>query len=202
MYIDDDTVDLAIVRVAIDERKMDFMTLSTEMVATPETLRELRANENDEVLFTGLFTWHPGARKNYPIVRHGKIALLPEERIPFDRRFPDTTVDVYLAEITSFGGNSRSPVFLRIGGLREGPSGPQVSGYKYYLLGVMKGFFPEASEFAIEVETRQGMVAQNSGIAAVVPAHYILRILQGAPAQALRDTLVESNLKQRNQKPN
>jgi tetratricopeptide (TPR) repeat protein len=142
-------------------------------------------NENDEILFTGLFDWNPGAKKNYPIVRHGKLASLFEERIPLDRSNPSKTVEVHLADVMSFGGNSGSPVFLRLGGLREATNA--LTPYSYYLLGVMKGFFPEGLNFSIEVAEMKGSVAQNSGIAAIIPADKILNLLDSPRGRAYRE---------------
>jgi hypothetical protein len=92
----------------------------------------------------------------------------------------------------SFGGNSGSPVFLRIGGIREGPTN-SLEGYSYYLLGVMKGFFPEAMPFELDLAQIPGQTAQNSGIAAVVPADKILHILGSPRAQAYSELAVASS---------
>lgn len=192
---EDDTVDVALTHVSVDQARIDARWIGTDLFATKEIIRKERVDENDEVLFAGLFAWYPGAKKNYPIVRHGKLSLLPEERIPTDQRHPDVTEDLILAEITSFGGNSGSPVFLRLGGIRETNKGPLVGGYQYYLLGVMKGFFPEAQPFVAEVKEIKGAARQNSGIAAVVPAEKILRILETPRAKAHVEELVRRNSK-------
>jgi hypothetical protein len=186
----DETVDLALFRVAPNQATIDARWIGSDLITTPQMLHELRVNENDEVLFTGLFTSYLGTRKNYPIVRHGKVALIPEERIPTNRNNPNVTSELYLAEITSFGGNSGSPVFVRIGGLRETVGGPQLSGYRYLLLGVMQGFFVQAIPFTVEVKEVDGVVGQNSGIASVVPAHIISRILASPRARAIVDGIV------------
>ena len=188
---EDDTVDLAITPIGLGPQT-EFKTIPTSMFATKDLIKQKGVNENDEILFAGLFTWYPGAKKNYPIVRHGKIALLSQERIPLDKRHPDKTVDVYLADVMSFGGNSGSPVFLRIGGIREGPTN-SLEGYSYYLLGVMKGFFPEAMPFELDLAQIPGQTAQNSGIAAVVPADKILHILGSPRAQAYSELAVASS---------
>jgi Tetratricopeptide repeat len=174
---DDDTVDLAITPVQLNREIIDYKTIQSELFATKTILQKEHVNENDEILFAGLFAWSPGAKKNYPIVRHGKLARLAEERIPLDRTNPTKTVEVHLADVMSFGGNSGSPVFLRLGGVREGSTTASF-GFSYYLLGVMQGFFPEGVDFAIEVAELKGSTAQNSGIAAVVPSDKILKLLE------------------------
>lgn len=199
---DDATVDLAITQVHPDESAVDATWIPLDILLTKDHLKNLEIDENDEVLFAGLFAWDPGARKNYPIVRHGKIALIPEERVPLLFGHPESSADVYLAEITSYGGNSGSPVFLRLGGLRETLKGPSLGGFSYRLLGVMQGFFPEASPVAVEVNIARGVAGQNSGIAIVVPAEKILHILESPRTKSFVDDLVERELKQRSQKRN
>ena len=113
-------MDLAVTPVQINHDVIDYKTIQSDLFATKDLLQKQHVNENDEILFTGLFAWNPGAKKNYPIVRHGKLARLAEERIPLDRTNPTKTVEVHLADVMSFGGNSGSPVFLRLGGVREG----------------------------------------------------------------------------------
>jgi len=190
--LDDETVDLAVTPVAFDPRVLDFKTIQPELFATAEFLNKEKINENDEILFAGLFAWHAGVKKNYPIVRHGKLSLLAKERIPLDRRRPERTVEVYLADVMSFGGNSGSPVFLRVGGIRERPQ-IAIGGFSYYLLGVMEGFFPEGMEFAVEIAEHKGMAAQNSGIAAVIPVDRILHILDTPRARAYREAAIASH---------
>lgn len=190
----DDTVDLGLVSVWVDETKVDAVWIPTSMFVTKELIKTYAVSENDEILFAGLFNWYAGSMKNYPIVRHGKLALLPNERIPLNRERPELTADLYLAEITSFGGNSGSPVFLRLGGMREAAGQQHLEPYSYFLLGVMQGFFPEASPVAVEARQVHRIAAQNSGIAGVVPADKILHILQSPRAKAKMDELVRKQL--------
>lgn len=191
----DETVDLAAMHISIDENVVDFRTIGTDLLATRDVIRSLNVNENDEVLFTGLFAPYSGIKKNYPIVRHGKIALIPQERVPIrvtpDREFQ---ADVYLAEVMSFGGNSGSPVFLRVPPLREMPESPRLTlNYQYYLLGVMEGFFPENEKITIEVRRIAGRGEQNSGVAVVVPADKIIDVLSSPRARAFKSSTVAAD---------
>jgi len=191
---DDDTVDLALLQLSPPEEQIDAAWFPTELFATADVFKKLRINENDEVLFAGLFTGYRGSKRNFPIVRHGKLALVTDERIPIDSRNPNLTVSLILAEVTSFGGNSGSPVFLRVGGIREGAA-ITIAGYSYYRLGVMQGFFSEGTDLALDVTTLHGTVSQNSGIAGVVPAEKILRILSSPRAHAIHDRVVANTLR-------
>ena len=190
---DDETVDLALLQLSLDEDKVDAIWFPTDLFATKETFKKLRINENDEVLFTGLFASYRGAKRNFPIVRHGKLALVTDERIPIDPRNPSLTEDLILAEVTSFGGNSGAPVFLRVGGIREGAT-VSVAGYSYYLLGVMQGFFSEGMDLTLDVTAIHGTVSQNSGIAGVIPAEKILHILDTPRARAIHERIVAKSL--------
>jgi len=164
---------------------MDVAAVPTDQFMTTDPFKKLNINENDEVLFAGLFAAYRGIKRNFPIVRHGRLALITDERIPVPVPFnPNLTEQLILAEVTSFGGNSGSPVFLRVGGIRDGT--PAVAGYSYYLLGVMQGFFQEGTDFSLEITPLlRGSVSENSGIAAVIPAEEILHILQTPRARAL-----------------
>jgi len=190
---DDETVDLALLQLSPDEQRVDAFWFPTELFATKETFKNMKINENDEVLFTGLFAAYRGAKRNFPIVRHGKIALVTDERIPIDPRNPGLTENLILAEVTSFGGNSGSPVFLRVGGIREGAM-VSFSGYSYYLLGVMQGFFSEGMDFTLDVTAIHGTASQNSGIAGVIPAEKILHILDTPRARAIHERIVAKSL--------
>ena len=143
----------------------EFKTIPENSFATKSFIEEQHVNENDQIFFTGLFTEYFGAQKNYPVVRHGRLALLPGEDVAIDPSKPDKKSQIYLAEVTSFGGNSGSPVFLRLGALREGLQVDLRVGYTYRLLGVMRGFVSDEE------------AKQNTGIALVVPAEKIVEIL-------------------------
>jgi hypothetical protein len=191
---DDETVDLALIQLSPDEDKLDAIWFPTELFVTQDIFKKLKINENDEVLFSGLFNAYRGAKRNFPIVRHGKLALVTDERIPIDPRNPNLNVDLILVEVTSFGGNSGSPVFLRVGGVREGAV-TSIGSYSYYLLGVMQGFFSEGADITLDVTAIRGTVSQNSGIAGVIPAEKILHILSLPRALAIHERVVASTLR-------
>ena len=190
----DPSSDIAMSPIKINPEIADIKWLPTSMLLSKDELRDRAIDENDEIVFTGLFDWDPGSRKNYPIVRHGKVALIPEERVPLARGLRPPTADVYLAEVTSFGGNSGAPVFVRLGGARETLKAPVLTRYSYLLLGIMKGFFPEAASEASGLKTPQGVITQNSGIAMVVPASKIQEILKSPAVNAWTDALVRREM--------
>jgi len=162
--VTDPIADVAVIPINLGE-SLEYKTTPVNLLATKDVIKQLNVNENDEIFFTGLFTGYWGALKNYPIVRHGRLALLTDEKLETERTAPGKKTDIILAEVTSFGGNSGSPVFLRIGPLREGLDINMRLGYQYYLLGVMKGFVSDEE------------AKQNAGIATIVPADKIADIL-------------------------
>lgn len=185
--IDDNDLDadVAVCPINISDSVYDFKTLPIGSFVTEQTLQNMRINENDEVLFSGLFLPYHGANKNYPIVRHGKLALIPKERIPWvenpENGSKSTAQDLYLAEITSWGGNSGSPVFVRLSGTRE--SGGLLTNVQYLLLGVMHGYFNASRQAALDTSAvtdtahQEVQLTDNSGIAAIVPAQKIADII-------------------------
>lgn len=126
------------------------------------------------MFFCGLFSNFYGQLRNYPIFRFGKVALLTEERIPFDNQLSE----LYLLETTSFGGNSGSPVFFNLGGMREGMGLVINTKYEYFLAGIIKGYFGAPIDAKVlNINKPITIPFQNAGIVAVVPAHLLLEIL-------------------------
>jgi hypothetical protein len=59
-------------------------------------------------------TQYYGESKNYPVVRRGSLALMTDEQIDT----PTGKQKAFIAELASWPGNSGSPVFLSLTGLR------------------------------------------------------------------------------------
>ncbi len=94
------------------------MFIPDSLIATSEILKRYKISEGDEVFFSGLFTSHPGQKKNQPIVRFGRVALMSDEKIEWREKDKAAKfLDLYLVECQSFGGNKNwllklSPKFL------------------------------------------------------------------------------------------
>ncbi len=189
-YSPDPSVDLAITPIGLDVSKLDVVFLPSDMLLGDADVAKNHIVEGDSVLFTGLFVQFVGQVHSEPIVREGKIAMMPREQVP-------TTLhslgDVYLVDSHVFGGNSGSPMFVNLAGQRDG--GLMV-GINYKLLGVVSGFETESSTFEMQaVASYAGTVAANSGIAMVVPAQKVLDIINSPDLKKLRDDAVASMLK-------
>jgi len=177
----DPTVDIAVIPALPDQKIFDFKMLPEEMLTTKELFEKNHIKEGDEVFFTGLFTGHVGAKKNYPIVRFGRVAMLTDEKIEWEGEL----VDLYLVETQSFGGNSGAPVFFYLGAIRD-PGVIRVGTPKLFLAGVMKGSFNKGNPISVVQTNTIPIAYENLGIAAVVPAYNLHEILFSDKLRAIR----------------
>lgn len=178
----DDSVDLALVQVAPDPKIFDYRTVPDSILATEEVVKKESISEGNKIIFSGFFYQVPGLKQMEPILREGIVAMMPEEDLT-------TTTGkngrVYLGEVHAFHGNSGSPVFVDIGGLRGGSL--QI-GFDYRLLGVVSGAYSEGDLNNLVLETPMASKPGNSGIAMIVPASALKALLNDPRVVAMRDT--------------
>jgi hypothetical protein len=120
-------------------------------------------------------------KRNYPIVRFGRVALVTDERIDFG----GVKAELYLMETSSYGGNSGSPVFFYLGTDRE-PGSVVVGKPVLELAGVMSGRFNDAVEVEALETAVKNFVRPSMGIAGVVPAYKLHDILFSKELTELR----------------
>ena len=180
-----ESVDLAILNIAPDLKKYAYMTIPASMIVSSEQLKSGEVGVGDPVSFAGYFSNFPGQIRIEPIVREGVIAMLPDEEL-------DTTLHkkgrLFLADLHAFHGNSGSPVFVNVGGFHRGNVS---AGERYLLLGVISGYYPESAGFSVPAATiLTGEVRDNSGIATIVPAEELTKLLNSPAVKADRDSQV------------
>jgi hypothetical protein len=181
---EDDSIDLAVLPVAPDVARFDFKTVPFTWLATSDLLSKHRITEGEPVFFAGFFYQFPGTRRIEPIIRHGTIAMMPYENIPFVGH----AEKVYLADVHVFGGNSGSPAFINLGGMHEGMMDLSQD---FRLLGVVNGDVSEDENFNLELTaTIRGTARANSGISTIVPADDLKALLEDPRLQKIRDNLV------------
>lgn len=135
----------------------------------------------DEVVFFGRFVNHEGHQRNKPVVRFGNIAMMPEADAPVRVGALDQLA--FLVECRSLGGFSGSPAFVSLaprrwmGGIQKSGLSPSTPKF----LGVDCAHLPFWSAVC---ESRDGATRvpdlwseTNSGIAVIVPAWRLLRLL-------------------------
>lgn len=198
-FPEDESVDLAVIPVSVDRKVFDILPIPDTSLVTREIVRAKKIVEGSEVMFAGFFSQFPGRHRIQPIVREGIIALMPEEEIV-------TTMErlgrLYLADMHVYGGNSGSPVFVNMVGIRG--SKVKITPFPYGLLGIVSGYFFEDASHRLHVNTLvegplavKGIVKVNSGVSAVVPADELYKILNSAALIAYREMAVHAEL-QRN----
>ncbi len=194
----DSTCDVAIIPITPDPEKVIITSVPIDRLLTAESLSEKGIGIGDEVFMPGLFTHAAGQKRNMPIVRHGNIAMLPEEQIQIDRGF----ADVYLVEARSIGGLSGSPVFVRqtaaIQFQRDNETKIiQATSNEFFLLGLAHGHWDiRESDINNPGLTHDRQRGVNMGIAVVVPAYKILEVMANSHFVAFRQSL-EDQLKRR-----
>ena len=181
VFPSDPSVDLAVCPFGFNPEAVDALVIPESLFATKDVVNSRQISEGDTVLFTGFFAQFPGKQKIQPIIREGKLAMLPDEDIP-------TTLGVaghlYLADMHVFHGNSGSPVFVNIGGFRQNMMTPTES---FLLLGVVSGFVYETSDLQLQVtSTVSGKLGSNSGIATIVPVDELKALLDGPELTVMR----------------
>jgi hypothetical protein len=180
----DDSVDLAVMPILPPEPH-DTMTIPTSMFATKDYIKGHRISEGSPILFSGFFVQFPGEQKFQPIVRQGIVAMMPDEPI---MNTSGKKGVMYLGDVHAFHGNSGSPVMVAADTLN-------IDGY--HLLGVISGYYFETAEQKLEISTTLSKsVAENSGIAMIVPVDYIQDILDNPTLKQAREQAIQQFLTQ------
>jgi hypothetical protein len=190
---DDPVLDIALAYVRY-QRDWDHLGVHTSLLLNDDVAKAHEVGVGDAVAVTGLFSKHPGTRRNIPIVRTGNLAALIEE--PIRVTLPGGThvdVEAYLIETRSFGGLSGSPVFLNLGDVRR-INGEIKYATKptYFLLGQVFGHWNE--EVSTPLEGTSSMTQQeivNLGISIVIPARHVGEALEGPVARGIRAEVAE-----------
>lgn len=150
-------------------------------VAKDESSLRGKIGLGDEVNIVGLFSESYGRMRNYPIVRCGTIARMPDEKIPIELSETDIgETDAYLIETHSTGGLSGSPVFLNVSGVRYIDGEPKFRESLYFLLGLVHGHWNMSigAKKNILAEFKELIENINTGISVVIPAAQIFEVLE------------------------
>jgi hypothetical protein len=146
----------------------------------------------DEVFFPGLFVEAVGTKQIVPIVRHGNVAMLPNEEL----QIKGTFAHVYLVEARSMAGISGSPVYVRetieLRAKRDNGKDVLVRGSgEMKLLGLMQGHWDISESELNEPRFRNDPRGVNLGIAIVIPASKILEAIDQPELVKMREEIEE-----------
>ncbi len=180
----DPKVDLCILPAGLDQKVYEFRTLRHDFFAPSDALKVPMLKEGAEVIFLGLFVHHPGEQRNQPIVRFGKVALVPTESILWGEHL----LDLILIEAQAFQGNSGAPVFVFLGDRDEnGLPIPR-------LLGVLKGALTQKVTGRFEDDENVRFWLPNTvGVSAVIPAYLLEEMLRETVIPALDKTALKAD---------
>jgi len=192
----DDGVDIAVFR-SLHYSETKYEIFPRNLIATTDLVKTEEIAQGDRVVFPALLVNFVGSSRNYPVLRNGVIALLPEEKVPMQYRVGSRVVrtqqEVLLLDATSIPGASGAPIFLWPGPRIKG-NAFMLGGGSPYLLGVMHGFYPAAPRELVEVHTVASaqMYAENSGIAIAFPSWRLHEILEREDLRTRIEGLVSS----------
>jgi hypothetical protein len=182
-FLDDSSVDIA---ACVMDGTGSITTggLMADWILTDELAKNLDIGVGDVCYTVGLFRLFAGEDRNLPVVHTGNIALLAgEQRIPVTNGSKISFSDSHLVEQTSLNGLSGAPVFVRPTIMSDvqmkggGSRRIRVGDSAIKLLGVWQAAWEGVPT---EFSGRQVGMRVAVGIGAVVPAKYILALLESS----------------------
>ena len=111
----DKGVDLVVFRSPV-LKEVKYDCIPTEFIASREDYSQEAIRTTDRVIFPCLLVRFMGRERNYPVVRDGTIALIPEEPVPLTYEVGNEEINtvqhIILLDATSIQGASGAPIFL------------------------------------------------------------------------------------------
>jgi hypothetical protein len=186
--------DVAAIRISFNLAEYGLQFLPTDLFATQDWLSEHNVGIGDRLVISGMFSEYVGSVRDEPILRFGRISLIPTEklRIPPQGLIPGMEIEAILAEAASWGGQSGSPAFVYFSFDRGLFVGDRVEMRlpNPRLLGLVHGHYNIVQRvIEKDAEYQDLRVPLNAGIAIIVPAMKILELLNSAPVVEDREEL-------------
>lgn len=183
----DPSVDLAVMPMAPSPKTFAYRGIPSSAFATRDVIKSDGITEGDDVILAGFFYPFSGKQKIQPLVRHGIVAMLPDEKVPGTMG----AGKLYLIDLHILHGNSGSPVMVCKGS--PTPKEIIVIGSGCRLLGVVSGYFYEDEELELRATTPlSGRGKANSGVSAVVPVDELLDLLNTPTLRTLRESQIKA----------
>lgn len=170
LFHPEEAVDLAVYRWNVDlEQNISFVAADLdEIIGTPQFLRNRGGYwppaEGESTLLIGLMMQHQGVTRNFPIVRHGHVALVTSEPLPAKGGMSEFV----LIEGSVYPGNSGAPVFVRFRVDFEA---------RLFLLGILSAAWDTPEELYVRTDSGAKTEYYSLGISKVVPVKKLLDIL-------------------------
>jgi hypothetical protein len=179
----DSSVDLAVTPVTFPP-DIEAIFVPLDSFFAKEDFVADNVGEGAKIILSGYSYRLAGEPRPQPLIREGILSMIADVPLETTTHKKGT---VYLGDVHIFGGNSGSPVFISMAGIR--PSGIVLDD-NYRFLGVASGYYYEDSEFNLEIATTvKGTQRANSGISMIVPADFLKDlILNDATLKGARDS--------------
>lgn len=188
-FVSEDNVDLAVIPLAPDISRYDYEAIPINVLfKTKEEFDSSYVKEGTNVFYSGLFSPYLGYNSNSPIVRFGRVALLPNENIFWDSA--NAKQNLFLVETTTYGGNSGSPLFSYFSPFQI-HGNVIVGNSQIKLAGIIKGYSGEKTPIEYVQASMNLMYTSNIGITAVVPSYLLYQILHQKSLQNLREAILK-----------
>lgn len=181
----DPTVDLVVITFSPNKDKYDYSFLDADLLTTKEDFEKLNISEGSDIFFTSLFIPYMGENRIYPIVRFGKVALIPDERVMVNGE----KKEVYLIEAGAYGGSSGAPAFVNTE--ESLPDTPRK------IIGVLSNHFIDKIPVR-PTQTAPSAAIANLGIAIIEPAYKLKELLSIKEAEKKAATPNSSTVQKSN----
>lgn len=205
------TADVAVAPLQINLDKFDVRFVPKDILADTGWIDRHNIGVGDHLAVPGLFRHHLGEKRDEPIVRFGRIAHISPNKVklPAEGGAPSMEMQVILADLSSWGGQSGSPAWAYFSVDRHlfGGEALNMEVPSPRLLGVLHGHYSvrqiveeDTTKPPWEREEQPSVsdntpskrhVRLNSGIAIIVPAPRILDLLQTKQAKQVREEFRE-----------
>lgn len=191
----DSGVDIVVFRTPHFEQAK-YEPIPLDLIASKQAFTDQQIQSTDRIIWPGLLVNFMGSARNYPVIRNGTIALIPDEPVPMKygigSRTVETRQELILVDGTAVPGAIGSPVFLWPGP-RVAGGAFNIGGTKPYVLGVLHGFYPALPREVLEINVAKTatMFAENSGIAIVFPSWRLREIIESPQVKVRIEQLLK-----------
>ena len=183
--------DVALLVLQEDE-SLEISAIPSQSFLTDDLMKKENIGLGDEVFLIGLFNLVHGRDRNYPIIRSGMIAMMPDE--------PLQDLDTGM-EARSIGGLSGSPVFMALKKrgveMRPTPRGFNPWTHSLVLVGLIRGHWDLENRDFLSESGEHKTERLNTGIAIVTPIQEVEKVLMSDEVRKERNAKIRA-LQQKN----
>jgi hypothetical protein len=189
-FVTEPTIDLAVIPMAPDFSKYEYDPIPENLLfKTKMEFDTSYLGQGTDVFYCGLFSQYLGYSSNKPIMRFGRIALLPKEKILWDSS--QNNQDLFLVETSTYGGNSGSPLFsYKSNSTFDGSM--EVGDRQVRLAGIVKGYSGEKTPIEFVQASMNLVYTSNVGITAIIPAYLLYQIIEGNILNNTRNFIIKN----------